>query len=685
MKTLSREAIQRMITDRIGSGSGGSSSGGGSGQSGNFVSIDYWNTIFVVHGKQKVTVTDGTLGTQTVTITDVELPPNATPSTTTTEDETTGDVTVTEITIESVEVKYNFWSDGGVSALGQNSGGGGGGGTTLNEPLASINSAGLADHPSTSGQAIIWNGSAWTYGTAGGGSGTSLNALLANINNSSIGNIAPTSSEIGKCLVYNGSGVWAWATPGGGGGSLYALLNSINTSTIGNVAPGSSNDGKCLVWDNTNSTWAWATPGGGGGGLTYGLSWTYGSVSSATGGSYDGSASGSFVIPKDTADLTNGAGFITSSAISDMATKTWVNSQGFLTSISFSNLPTLYWGNLPVSNVSNLATEPQFGHVRLRSGFTNYGSYLRFGDGYYCYLNEDTDDHLTIYASKGVEITTGSGYDLTWNGDAVATQSWVSQQGFLTSETYRGTVTSVGMTVPTGFSISGSPVTSSGTLALSFASGYSLPTTAKQSTWDAKQDAISDLSTIRSNASHGESAYNDLSKYLLKEQGMRFLSQGAYIAARFVTETGANDSTRSAVAQGDGYIEWWSSGGYFNHEMGFIRAKGNVTIGTSNTDTTHYLQIGGGRIYWDNTNKGLYVQHADGTAANIFATGGVSSLGIGISGSASLNTLTAGTMNVNTRLNCNGVAHFDDDIIINVGGSDYVLDTARCIELGILS
>lgn len=47
-----------------------------------------------------------------------------------------------------------------------------------------------------------------------------------------------------------------------------------------------------------------------------------------------------------------------------------------------------------------------------------------------------------------------------------------------------GTVKSVSMTVPTGFSINGSPITTSGTLAVSFASGYSLPTTAKQTNWD---------------------------------------------------------------------------------------------------------------------------------------------------------------------------------------------------------
>lgn len=47
-----------------------------------------------------------------------------------------------------------------------------------------------------------------------------------------------------------------------------------------------------------------------------------------------------------------------------------------------------------------------------------------------------------------------------------------------------GTVTSVGMSVPTGLSISGTPIVSSGVLALSYAAGYAIPTTIKQSNWD---------------------------------------------------------------------------------------------------------------------------------------------------------------------------------------------------------
>lgn len=47
-----------------------------------------------------------------------------------------------------------------------------------------------------------------------------------------------------------------------------------------------------------------------------------------------------------------------------------------------------------------------------------------------------------------------------------------------------GTVTSVGLSAPTGLSVSGSPVISSGTLALSLASGYVIPLTASTTDWN---------------------------------------------------------------------------------------------------------------------------------------------------------------------------------------------------------
>jgi hypothetical protein len=68
----------------------------------------------------------------------------------------------------------------------------------------------------------------------------------------------------------------------------------------------------------------------------------------------------------------------------------------------------------------------------------------------------------------------------------VTTNSFLKWDGaaFTWDTAGAGTVTSVGMTVPTGLSVSGSPVTSSGTLAVTFTAGYSIPTTASQSNWD---------------------------------------------------------------------------------------------------------------------------------------------------------------------------------------------------------
>lgn len=90
------------------------------------------------------------------------------------------------------------------------------------------------------------------------------------------------------------------------------------------------------------------------------------------------------------------------------------------------------------------------GSLRLRKGTENYGMALYFGDGSFCYLMEDSDDHLKISASKGVAITTGSGYALSVNGYAVmtsadlngyATQSWVENRGYLTSSSLSGYAT----------------------------------------------------------------------------------------------------------------------------------------------------------------------------------------------------------------------------------------------------
>jgi hypothetical protein len=77
-------------------------------------------------------------------------------------------------------------------------------------------------------------------------------------------------------------------------------------------------------------------------------------------------------------------------------------------------------------------------------------------------------------------------YDLTVVGDAATGQLkkiTLNQIASLFGSV--GGVSSVAMTVPTGLTVTGSPITTSGTLAVTLTAGYSIPTTAKQTEWDA--------------------------------------------------------------------------------------------------------------------------------------------------------------------------------------------------------
>jgi len=78
-----------------------------------------------------------------------------------------------------------------------------------------------------------------------------------------------------------------------------------------------------------------------------------------------------------------------------------------------------------------------------------------------------------------------------------------------------GTVTSVDLSVPTGFTIADNPITTAGTLALGLDTGYQMLTDIASSTWDAKWDALTDLtlaenSVYRGNASNNPEATSDL-------------------------------------------------------------------------------------------------------------------------------------------------------------------------------
>ena len=61
-------------------------------------------------------------------------------------------------------------------------------------------------------------------------------------------------------------------------------------------------------------------------------------------------------------------------------------------------------------------------------------------------------------------------------------------------------VTSVAVSVPTGLAVSGSPITSTGTIAISYAAGYAIPTTISQSNWNDAYTFVTNFPTQTGNA-----------------------------------------------------------------------------------------------------------------------------------------------------------------------------------------
>lgn len=161
---------------------------------------------------------------------------------------------------------------------------------------------------------------------------------------------------------------------------------------------------------------------------------------------------------------------------------TSVAASGGTTGLTFSGSPITTSGTLTLS-----------GTLAVANGGTGQTSYT---DGQLL-IGNSTGNTLakgTLTAGTGISVTNGAGSITITNSAPDQTVSLTAGSNITISGTYpsftiaasggTGTVTSVGLSAPTGFSVSGSPVTSTGTLALTFSAGYSLPTTASQTNWD---------------------------------------------------------------------------------------------------------------------------------------------------------------------------------------------------------
>lgn len=436
--------------------------------------------------------------------------------------------------VASIKAMFGLWTEQYLSALGQNSGGGASALTDLSD---------VAISSPANGDALVYNATSqkWVNQAIGGGSGTltqiglvmptgfAVSPATLTANGSftvtfSSGYSLPTTADVAK-----GVTAYGWGNHANAG---YATESYVDTELSSYAT---LND----ISDMATQTWV------GQQGYLTGI--TSAMINSALGFTLTGTAGSTYALATINTRADEGhtaygwgdhaqAGYLTSSSNLNASN---INSG----TIGFSYLPTMYWANVAVSNQSSLTTSPQFANVRLQSGSSLYGSYLRFGDQDNAYIAELGDDTLTYYTTDGhifnggtitanTDIEIASGYELRiggftieydstnqalkFNGSIYATggvsalgQSSGGSGGATaladltdvditspangdallyngnTGKWYNGTVSSGGgtvtrveMTVPTGFAISGSPITSSGTLALTFASGYALPTTA---------------------------------------------------------------------------------------------------------------------------------------------------------------------------------------------------------------
>lgn len=258
-----------------------------------------------------------------------------------------------------------------------------------------------------------------------------------------------------------------------------------------------------------------------------------------------------------------------------------------------------------------------------------------------------------------------------------------------------GTVTSIKITVPTGFSISPtSAITTSGTFAITFASGYSLPTTAKQSNWDtaynnnhqhSNKSVLDGITSTK--VSNWDTAYADHHTHA----NMSFLNSLTSISGTFWGKSWSNGGAVSgniSAGSGGGAIEDFhsielNSAGSLSGYGGFIDFHYN---GSSSDFTSRIIEDASGRLYlnasngvrigngvlkWDSTNNAFKVEKFDGTAANLYATGGVSALGMS-AGVTSIDAMTFGYLTVNNELNFGSSAKMYMDDFFYIESSETI-------------
>ena len=349
--------------------------------------------------------------------------------------------------------------------------------------------------------------------------------------------------------------------------------------------------------------------------------------------------------------------------------------EGSYTDADLTSIPNAYAIKALSSRIDNIATE--LGGLNL-SWNNITGKPSTFAPSAHKHKWVDITDRIT----KVSQLTNDAGY-LTAHQSLASyyTKAEIDAKGYTTN---KGTVTSVALTLPAGLTCATKTITTSGTFAISLASGYSIPTTAKQTAWDgavsakhthSNKSVLDGISSVK--VTHWDSAYNWYALMTTDEETadgiinkwnevVNFLANIAQTDTLSGIVDGINKSisdevTRAKKAEGVNAsgistnktnittLHGYFTSGSAKKALQLTNARklwGNSFNGTADINGSiivpdgKYISIGNIKMEYDATNKALKITNTTtNEVANLYTSGGVSAYGegSGSSGGGGLN------------------------------------------------
>lgn len=344
--------------------------------------------------------------------------------------------------------------------------------------------------------------------------------------------------------------------------------------------------------------------------------------------------------------------------------------EGSYTDADLTSIPNAYAIKALSSRIDNIATE--LGGLSL-SWNNITGKPSTFAPSAHTHKWAEITDRIT----KVSQLTNDAGYLTTHQSLAsYYTKAEIDAKGYTTN---KGTVTSVALTLPTGLTCATKTITTSGTFAISLASGYSIPTTAKQTAWDgavsakhthSNKSVLDGISSTK--VSHWDSAYGWYALMTTDEETadgvinkwnevVSFLANIAQTntlsgivdginksisdeVARAKKAEGVNASGISANKGSIATLQGYFTSGSAKKALQLTNTRklwGNSFNGTADINGSiivpdgKYISIGNIKMEYDATNKALKITNTTtNEVANLYTSGGVSAYGVGTSSSS---------------------------------------------------